>query len=350
MKKLLPLLLGAAAIFAHSAMAQTATTTPVGAMTYTLAATTQVTPTYLSIPLTNSPAYSGVVETVGTNTLSFSGTPFTNGAYAQVGTPYFLRFQSGAQAGRTILVAANSTSTLTVDVTDNSSQATNLNTSGFAVAAGDKFQIFPGDTLSGFFGDNSQANPLLIVGATALLSADTVSIYNKSTAKFDAYYFNTTLGYWRPSANPVSNKNNVILYPENTIIVSRRAGRAALSFTVTGEVPNVPPLTKVTGNMMPSYASLRYPVDMTLGTLNLTNWTKSNGVLGADVLSIYDSSTAKSVGYYQKLDGTWRKVGDAVNDQSSVTIPAGVGVVLARRSAAVSLSTSFISNALPYSL
>ncbi|MEI8310582.1 MAG: TIGR02597 family protein [Verrucomicrobiota bacterium] len=351
MKKLLPLLLGAAAIFAHSALAQNATTTPVGAMTYTLNATTGgLTNTYISIPLTDSPVFSGAVQSFGATTLTFSGTPFVAGALAQSGTPYFLRFQSGLQAGRTVLITANTANTVTVDVTNNSGQATNHDAPGFAVVANDTAQIFQGDTLASFFGNAVDVNGYLtgvaLKGAAGALQADTVSIYNRSTVKLDSYFFSTALGYWRSSASTV-NQNAVILYPDTSFGVTRRSGRPAISFTVLGDVPAVAPKIKTAGNNQPVYGANPFPLDMTLGTLNLINWTKSNSALSADTINIYNAPLARMDTYYQKLDGTWRKSGDAITDKSSFAIPAGSFVGYLKRGA-VAGATSFVSSPLPY--
>jgi uncharacterized protein (TIGR02597 family) len=353
MKKLLPLALASAVAISLPAFAQNATTTPVGAMTYTLNATTGTTNTYLSVPLKDSPIYSGAVESFGNTTVTFAGTPFTAGDLAQSGSPYFLRFQSGNQAGRTMLITANTANTTTVDVTNNSDQATNLNSGNFTVAVGDSVQIFAGDTLGSFFGTTANAttgylNGIALKGATSPLQADPVSIYNRSTLKQDAYYFNTTLGYWRTSAS-TANANAVILYPDSSFIITRRASRPAISFTVLGSVPSVAPKIKSAGNNAPAYSGNPFPVDMTLGTLNLVNWTKSNSALSADTIAIYNPSLLKMDAYYQKLDGTWRKSGDVNTDRSSMVLPAGSALTFVKRGT-ISGEASFFSSPMPYSL
>ena len=351
MKKLLPLFLGAAVVLAHTAFGQTATTTPVGAMTYTLNATVGVVNTYMSVPLTDSPVYSGAVLSVGTATLTFSGTPFTAGALAQSGAPYFLRIQSGAQAGRTMLITANTANSTTVDIANNTSQSTNLLTSNFTVAAGDVVQIFAGDTLGSFFGTTANGttgylNGIALKGAAGALSADTVSIYNRLTSKQDTYFFSTSLGYWKLSSSN-ANANGTILYPDASFLITRRTGRPAISFTVLGDVPAVAPKIKTAGSTQIVYGANPFPVDMTLGTLNLMNWTKANSALSADTVSVYNPLLAKMDTYYQKLDGTWRKSGDTTTDQSSFIVPAGSALSFLKR-AAVSGAGSFLGAPLPY--
>jgi uncharacterized protein (TIGR02597 family) len=330
------------------AFAQSVSTTPVGAMTYTFPATTQTTTTYISIPLTNPAVYSGQVASLTANTITFSGTPFVAGELAQAGSPFFVRIAAGPQAGRTMLVTANTTNTITVDTTDNSSQTTALDTSGWALAAGNKVDVIVGDTLASVFGDNTAGSPLLFVGGSSILSVDTVSVYNKSTATSVVYYFNTTNGYWRTSGD-ATNRNGVVLYPETAIAVSRKSGRSATSLVLTGEVPTVSPLTKVTGGTTTIYTLSRYPIDRAIGSVVPSNWVKSNSILSADTIGIYNPSIGKFDIYYQRLDDVWVKSGAGLTDQSSTIIPAGSGFTLTKRGA-VSASTSYIVTSLPYSL
>lgn len=349
MKGILPLLFATAAL-AISAHAQNATTTPVGAMTYTFPATTQITSKYISIPLTNSPAFSGAVSSFSTNSITFSGTPFTAGALTQAGSPYFLRFQSGAQAGRCILVTANTSDTVTVDVTDNSAQTTNLNTSGFSVAVDDRVQIIPGDTFASFFGDNTQGNSVWLTGTDGLYTnADTIAVFNKATSKFDVFYFKLSSGFWRPATGASVNVNNRIIYPESCVLITRRANRPLVSITVLGEVPTVAPSTKTTGGAAAVYSSNRYPVDLKLSQLSISGWTKKDLYFQGDNIAVYNTTNSKFDIYYQKLDGSWRRVGDNVSDQSNFVIPAGQGVLITKRGT-VSSGTSFLTGALPYSL
>ncbi|MFA6287184.1 MAG: TIGR02597 family protein [Opitutaceae bacterium] len=329
--------------------AQSVTTVPVGAMTYTFPATTQVTTTYISIPLTNPAVYTLPVASLTANTITFSGTPFPAGGLAQTGSPFFARIATGAQAGRTILITANTSSTITVDSTDHSSQTTALNTSGWTVAAGDRIEVIVGDTLASIFGDGSVNNPLKFVGGTSIFTADAVGIYNKITAKFDAYYFNTTNNYWRVNTS-ASNLNNIVIYPENSIQISQKSGRSGLALVVIGEVPVSAPLTKITGSAATIYSGTRFPVDVKFSQLLFNNWTKANSVFTADTLGVYNPTTAKLDVFYQRLDnGQWRKSGDNVTDYTNYVLPAGSAVAIARRSA-VSGSSSFVSAPVPYSL
>jgi hypothetical protein len=153
---------------------------------------------YFSLPLTSDPSYTGFVAAVtADNKGSYSiisvavdannPAPWTAGSLATAAAPYFVKILSGQEIGRIMKVTANTTSSLTLDVTDNSSQTVGLTTSGFsvtpgAVGVGDTFEIFSADTLGSVFGENttqaatwtgttmtvtlSAANPAIMVGAT----------------------------------------------------------------------------------------------------------------------------------------------------------------------------------------
>jgi hypothetical protein len=245
-------------------------------------------------------------------------------------------------------VTANTSDTITVDTTDNSSQTTALTTAGWSLGVGNKVEVIVGDTLASIFGDNSEQNPLLFVGGANILSVDTISIYNKVTATSIVYYFNTTNGHWRTSSDP-SNKNGVVLYPETALAVSRKSGRSAKSLVVAGEVPVIAPLTKITGGTTTIHTLSRYPVDRLIGSVTPSNWVKSNSILSADTIGIYNPSIGKFDIYYQRLDNTWVKSGAGLIDQSATIIQAGVGYTLTKRGS-VSSSNSYVSTSLPYSL
>lgn len=341
-------LLGGLFLSSQAGYGQSVATTPVGAMTYTFPATTQVTTTYISIPLTNPAVYTGPVASLTANTITFSGTPFTSGELAQTGSPFFARIATGPQAGRTMLVTGNTANSITVDTTDNSSQTTALNLSGWSVAQGNRVEIIVGDTLAGMFGDGSGANPLKFTGGSNILSSDAVAIYSKTSARLISYFYSTELGYWRTTSS-TTNQNNLILYPENAIAITRRENRPSVSLSVIGIVPEQKQLTKITGNTTTIHSSHRLPVDIMLGDITLPNWTKADNILLADTFGIYNPSTARFDTYFQTTSGSWRRSGAGTADQSSVVIHAGTMVAFLKR-APVSGIDSFIAFNLGYTL
>jgi len=332
-----------------SANAQNATvaTIPEGMMTYNLLPNTT---SYLSLPLTANLTYSGAVTAVTANTISVGDNPapFTSNL-ATASAPYFVKFLSGSEMGRVILVTANTTSALTLDTTDNSNQTVSLTTSGFSVAMGDTFEVFPGDTLANVFGNNTAQNPLLLMGATNIYLADSVSIYNSPMGRLKSYFFNTRAGYWEANGSS-ANANNTILYPYGSLIVTRRTGAADISLVLSGRVAEVPVLTKTTGNSSVVYASTGSATNMTLSQLQYgSNWVTGTNAFTADTISIWNPTLSRFNTYYQMPDSTWRLSTNADADQSNVVVAAGDSISIVQRSS-VSGASSFLQSPLPYSL
>jgi len=306
---------------------------------------------YLSLPLANSPAYSGAVSSLTNTTITVgdSPAPWTAGALTGT-TPYFVKFLSGAESGRVLKVLSNTASTLTLDTTDNTAQTVALTTSGFTVQAGDTFELFVGDTLASVFGDNSTQNPLVLTGGANALNADTVAIYNATITRWQTYFFNTTTNTWALyGANTNANANATPLYPYCALTVLRRANEVATTLTLTGRVAEVPMLTKTTGSDVDIYSSTKYASDVTLAQLQFSNWTQAASPLAADTLAVWDPTMTRFDTYYQLPDSTWRKYGVPNTDASGLVIPAGSIVSILKR-AAVSGAASFLQSALPYSV
>jgi hypothetical protein len=203
--------------------------------------------------------------------------------------------------------------------------------------------------LASLFGDNTGSNPLLFTGASSILLADTVSIYNKSTSTPTGYFFSTTLGYWRSSSTS-ANANSVVVYPEVGIAITRRTGRSAVSLIITGDVPYLAPLTKITGGSTVVRTNTRYPADMTLAGLNSMGLTRSNSILTADTISIYNPATSQSDSYFRRLDvDEWRKSGGGTVNYNTLSLPSG-GVITILKRSAVTGSQSYLATTLPYTL
>lgn len=249
-----------------------------------------------------------------------------------------------------ILVTANSANSLTLDTTDHSAQTVALNTIDFAVQAGDSFEIVPCLTLAAAFGDGSAQNPVFLTGGTSVFVSDTIGIYNTIFGIWDAYYFDTAKGYWAKSGS-TANFNNLVLYPEASLSITRRAGRPALSFVLEGNVPSVAPLTKTPGNAVLINTSTRYPVDLPLSSVVFNGWQKGSSGFVADTVAIWNPQLASFDSYYQRAtDSQWRSLkSNTALDQSSLVIPAGQGFGLLKR-AVVQNGSSYLSSPLPYAV
>ena len=121
-----------------------ASTPPVGVIVYSL---TNGATTPIGVPLFGDAVFSGAVSAVTANSLSTTDATWTAGQFAQVGAPYFALILSGGQTGRLLLVTGNTAGSVTLGIgtTNLTGDAT---TPAFAVALGDRFEIFPRDTLA----------------------------------------------------------------------------------------------------------------------------------------------------------------------------------------------------------
>jgi len=327
-----------------------------GYKTLTLPSTQfQAITSYISMPLTNPPVYSAGVATVsGSSTMTVGGTPWTAGQFAVAGSPYFLKFTSGLQAGRFLLITGNTTNTLTVDITDQSLQSTGLDASNFAVQPNDSFEIIPGETLSSFLGDGSAGNPVFLKASTNVFTAEGIAIYQPASLRSLGYYFNSSTKVWTCST-VAGSQNGLTLYPETVLCLARHVGDPAQNIINVGNLPDVAPLTKTVGGNSNIFTSTRYPVDMTLSNISFSGWLKGTSIFTTDGIAVWDQPTLRYYSYYQLPDttvsgtlvpGQWRRSGDSLTDYSSFVLPAGMGFQITRR-AALSGVSSYLSLPLP---
>lgn len=311
-----------------------ATTAPEGSVNVTLQ---QGTTTALGLPLLDSAAFRGAAATLTANTIFTAGVTWTNNQFAQAGSPYFVMLLSGAQVGRTLLIAANTANNLTLSVDD-----TNLNVAGFAVLPGDKFEIFRGDTLASLFGD-SAANLTLQAG-TSPFTADTVQIHNG--IRYLAYYFDTTKGFWLKVNGDGTRQNELVLYPDRGLLVARRGPTTSLA--ITGRVPTTAPLTRLPGGTTNAVAT-RFPVDTTLSKWVYAGpgtWIANDSAFVADTINLFNG--IRWIAYWKRAtDGQWRQLNGDASDQGGVVITAGSSVLIQKRGTGTG-SAGFFSQALPY--
>lgn len=321
--------------FSTTAFAQTtAATVPVGYMTYSLpsGATTPV-----GISLSESNVHTGPVATVTANAISAANVTWTANQFATAGAPHFVNIMSGAQVGRTLLITGNTANTVTVAAGD-----TPLNTTGFALAAGDRFEIVPGDTLGTLFGGTAET--VALQGGASAATADNVQLFNG--VRFLSYYFSTTAGSWVLSGDSTNtSQNNVVLAPYSGLVVLRRGPDT--SFVVTGRVPSTNLLTQLPGRG--AFMALRFPTDTKLSELISTpgNWTANDSPALADTVGIWDGT--RWVAYWKKSDGNWYQAGGDGSNKNNFVISAGTALSIVKRQASTGAS-SFMAQQLPYSL
>lgn len=317
-----------------------ANTPPVGVIVYNLV---NGTTTPIGVPVFGEAVFSGRASAATANTLSTTDATWTAGQFAQAGAPYFALILSGGQTGRCFRVTANTASSVTLEV-----GATNLTgdvtTPAFSVGAGDRFEIFPGDTIATLFGDGSVNNPVQLQTGTAVFTADTVNIFNG--VKWVPYFFHSTNNCWVNANAPGTSQNDVVLYPDAGLMIVRRGPTTTLA--IPGRAPTTSLLTRIVGGAINSVA-VRFPSDTTLGALNFAGpgtWVANDVGLAADRVSLFNG--VKWVPYYKTVTGSvWKQLGGDDSDQSGKVIPAGSSVLIQKQGSAAD-SASFFSQALPY--
>ena len=283
-----------------------------------------------------------------TTTISVDDTPapFTT-SLTTAGSPYFVKFISGTEAGRVLLITKSTTNMLTLDTTDHTGTAIALTTTGFSVEVGDSFEVFPGDTIASIFGDGSSGNPLVLGGGTLGAKADLVSLYTASNLPTVTYYFNTKMGYWIQTGSSV-NASNTIVYPYSAFAVARLAANPTTTIMLSGRITQVSPTTRLVSKAS-VYTSTHLATAIKLSQLQLSNWTQGATMAAADTLSVWNSALNRFDIFYQMTDSTWRKYPDTTTDQSNFTITAGTVTEIAKRTT-VAGATAFLQSSLPYTL
>jgi uncharacterized protein (TIGR02597 family) len=330
------------------AYAQNATvaTVPEGMITFNLP---QGVTSYFSLPLTNNEIYTSSVTDVTFNTISVGDAPapFTT-SLATAGAPYFVKFLSGNETGRVLLITANTTSFLTLDTTDHAiGSPILLTTTGYNVQVGDTFEIFPGNTLASVFGAGTKANPLVLTGGTTVGSSDDVYFGTYVGTAIETYYFNTTAGYWELSGSTV-NANNTIIYPYSPYAIARQSSHPSTTFVLSGRVTPVANAIKVAGNET-VYTSTQYATSITLSQLKFSNWVTGTSIYTADTLGVWNPGENRFDTYYQEPNSSWRRYPNASTNQSSFAIAAGTVITITKRGT-VNSARTFLQSALPYSL
>lgn len=309
----------------------TVATVPVGYLKLEIAGSGATTPFGLPLDETSAPAAgirTGRIESFTTNTLSNSSGGWT-GNLASASAPWVLRLTSGAAVGKSLEVASNTATTLTLLGAD-------LTSLGL-VAGSDTFELVPMDTLWTLFGSGT------VLGGTSAALADNVQV--RSGASWIAYYYDTNLGFWRRTIGPATNSNNVLVRPGTGVQILRR--NTALTLTFTGRVLDAPFHVAV-NNATSSAIHAGYPTDTTLGGLAvqtlLPGWRSGATATGSDQVALYTGTTWVNYFYNGSF---WQPSSGAATNSDSLAIPAGAVLALQRLGTS---GTSELIRPLPYSL
>ena len=332
------------------ASAQSVTTTPVGAVTVTIAAGTGTvrSATVASFPLVNTSVTNGVtsgtISSVSANTITCSGAGWTASGLAQASFPYLLKITSGSAVGRTFLVTANSVDTLTVSTSDGSSTTpVDLTQMGIVTgASGDKFQIENADTLLTIFGPGDIDGINAPLGNSNPNLADMVQINTANS--YQTYYYDPAQSAWINLVSEVPS-NNLVIRPD-TAVVYNRLKNTPFSITVTGSIPATNRKAIIRSGQTTILSSY-WPKDMTLsgiGLHQLNGWVSSANPNTADIVQIRQGSSWQT--YYH--DGVnWINLVSEV-PSNNLTVGVGSGLLIKKR--ALTGAPLILDQAVPYTL
>jgi hypothetical protein len=249
-----------------------------------------------------------------------------------------------------MLITANTTSTLTLDISDNQASWMNvgLTCSNYSVKAGDSFMIFPGDTLASVFGTGTSGGPLLLTGGASASSADQVTLENATCLTNPTYFFNTAAGYWEETGS-TANANSTVIYPYQAVSVARVSSGSAVSMLLVGQTAVVKTVAKTISGSW-TFGGTHYAVGMKLSQLDYgSNWTKSNNAKTADLMCIWNPSEGAYDNYYEDTSSNWHLVSSPSANQNNFVIPAGDGLCIGKMGS-VNGGKDFLVDAMPYTV
>jgi len=327
---MLPTLFLAASFFGGTGAAQAASVVasePVGFLKATIPAASVQAPARIGmgLPFTRPSVYFGQVVTAGSSSFKAQAPNWTGAQFTK--TPHFVKIRSGAGAGRTFLISANTGDTLSVDAEGQSLDA--------LAPPETSFEIFPAHTLESTFGGVSTAVRLQ-TGATEA-EGDVVRMLGGT--QWSSYFHDGTS--WRKTGSK-DVQNNVVIRPEQGVFLVSKSNRG-LDVPLGGVVSVKPELTPIPGTG-DAFVAMRFPLANTLAGLQiqgLPGWKTAAAASQADKVMLWNGA---SWNIYYHTGANWEQVGSFAN-QNTAPVPVG-GAFLLRRVG--STGASLLPSAVPF--
>ena len=334
---------------ASCALAQNATTDPVGYLTINITAGTGTAKrtSLISAPLLDTASINGSatgsITSITSTSLTCTTAGWTPGALSRAATPFLVQITSGNATGHMFLISPNvknTSTTLTISAEDQAN--TKLTMLGIKTGqSGDTFKIIPCDTLLSFLGTPQTTG--VRAGANATVSDTVTTVVNGIST---TYFYSSTLNRWTRNAPGNADASNVTLRPYAGFQYARLAS-TPLSLIVTGNVPTIGRKVPVKNSGL-TYLSQYFPVETTLaasGIKNLANWKSGANATVSDTVTIFSSGVSST--YFH--NGTnWVKNAPGFAISNSLLIPAGASIMINKRGTASQSMT--LTQQLPYSL
>jgi uncharacterized protein (TIGR02597 family) len=332
---------------ASVAVAQTATTDPVGFVTTTIRgstspgifAVTPISPALLALSDVDG-LTAGSVTDRSANSITIADAGWTAGQLAS--SQAYVLFQSGSLEG------------LILQVTSNTSSAVTLNTLGadltsLGAQVGDTVKLIQGDTILSMFGTPDDG---VVGGSQSQFTAgQTDRIVTRDAAGVTrTFYFNTDSQQWRRVGSTV-NQGNTPISPLAGVFYYR-IGATPISQVTTGSVP-VTAVKFLVPQSGLTYLSRFYPTEGTIsnyGFQNLSGWRASNqpGVTIATADKVVTTDASGVIRQFYWNGTQWLRAGSGVN-QGNTPVTIG-GAVYVSRSGDPGAPAQLLSVPLPYEL
>jgi hypothetical protein len=266
---------------------------------------------YFSLSLVRPVVAGGVVTALGANNLTDANANWSSGQFNGANGPYYVEFASGLAADIVNTDAVNHALVLPGDIRS-------------VVSVGVTYRIRKHMTLAEVFGPHNEAG--LLAGNNSA-KADDVYLYDTDAQSTQTYFYCNVAGFqgWY-RAGDSQPTNNVIIYPEQGIIVERKSASNLTRYLsgVCKPGPSVVPIVPGVNSL----GTLKVLKSLRLDQLNLYTGDPLTGLAGGRTAAKADNlvipgQNGSTTYYYCNVFGFegWYQAGG--NSPVTVAIPPG---------------------------
>ena len=352
-----PLFVLATLYLSALASAQVVTTDPVGFTTTSCLANSD---TYLSIPFTRVPDFTGTILSIAGSAITVNGTPaWSTGQFVYSATQknrYYVLIGSGGatnpKEGHIYTVTANDASSLTVDTTTDNLTGITASTQIVVIPYWTPATLFPAaDAGVSFTPSTSSAThqtEIRVPNAAFVgidLPASPIYFYSNNV---DGTSSNVG---WRLAGNNTTDHGDDPLLPYGYIVIRNANGAPTLPFVTLGSVllkkVAIPLVTSATQAQDNAVGMIR-PVDVALNSTGLN--AADGSFVPGDQLFLFNNAVAgfpklPSITYV--YNGGWRLSSDPITDHGGDLLAPGTAMLI-RKAASASGQTFFWINSPTY--
>lgn len=274
--------------------------------------------TYFGLRMVQPTVAGGTVTALGANSLTDANANWSNGQFNGANGSFYVEFANGLIADITNTDPTTHTLSLPGDVRA-------------AVSVGDAYKIRRHSTLADVFGPNNEAG---LTGGGNPAAADNVVLLDDQTQNLQMYFYCNVSGYTGWYSGSFQPANNVVVYPEQGVVVSRKTAGSMARY-ISGVCKTGPTLAPISPglNLLGTVHSV---AGMTLSSLNLYTGNPATGLVGgsnpaaADNLVI-PSATGMDLYFYCNVPGYLGWYDGAFNPAGNKIVPPGSAFYIKRK-------------------